>query len=322
MSTNTMTLTNWNYERFGNTIISATNAILVAALYKCNLALPNRLYGIDKFVAKNNILCAHDLMSITSIHLNATCNIKQPSRYWWFYNASSTNNSIVRQQFPHWRSSIHVLHQLRKYLEINATHSLGLPYPVSANTSCLAAHVRSGDIFNGSYSKKDGHWHSAIVHPGYLQPPLSYFLSIAKSYLNRSTQGHVYFLCEDLLNPVCEVLTVISATDPSMSVVTTSFRETLNLIHSCEEVVLSKSSLNGFLMLSERLRRVHQFGVSPGRENHTTPAEVTVTKVGHRAVGYDTAHPWDNSEASRHRLLQPYEMQAHSCWYIYYHSVS
>lgn len=58
----------------------------------------------------------------------------------------------------------------------------------------LAIHIRSGDIFSHG------------IHPGYVQPPLSYYTRIIEDMRADGLIDHVSITCEDRLNPCIDAL--------------------------------------------------------------------------------------------------------------------
>eukprot|EP01033_Poteriospumella_lacustris_P012533 gene12533-8959_t len=204
---------------------------------------------------------------------------------------------------------------VREYIGLNRTHSFGHECLKPEEASCLGVHVRSGDVFRGDFNVTDGHWNpSKHIHRGYQQPPLEYYLFGIKSFLQRHRaqsrrKVQVIIACEDLLNPVCEILDAFSKVEDSWQFIQDDLKKTLQAITCCEEVLLSHSSLSLVLQLSPRLRHLHRYEETVHCDKWN---ESRYNVTHYRAVGYN-ASDWYNTELQRHNLLRPYDIEHNSC---------
>ena len=299
---NVVSIKNWNYGRLGNTLASVKNAVRYSLHHKCDLLLPDTLIGITNYSVPKSFFCTSRSPSAVNNHMrNASmCNISHNSDFWWNTAVDSSQNVDL---------------YLQEYIGLNRTHSFGHECLNPEEASCLGVHVRSGDVFRGDFNVTDGHWNpSAHIHSGYQQPPLEYYLFGIKSFLqrHRAQSGRkvkVIIACEDLLNPVCEILDVLSEAEDSWQFVQDDLKKTLQAITCCEEVLLAQSSLSLVLQLSPRLRHLHYYsGYAPCGKSEESRYNVT----RYRAVGYNYSQ-WHNTELERHNLLRPYEIEQSSC---------
>lgn len=89
---------------------------------------------------------------------------------------------------------------------INATHAFGRRCP---SEPYLGLHVRSGDLFRGTWGR-DGQWVPGEgIHPLYTQPSLSYYTRCIEDAAQRGV-ARVRVTCEDMNNPVCLALRAFS----------------------------------------------------------------------------------------------------------------
>lgn len=206
------------------------------------------------------------------MHNGSMCNISHNSDFWWNTAVDSSQN---------------VDSYLQEYIGLNRTHSFGYECLKPEEASCLGVHVRSGDVFRGDFNVTDGHWNpSAHIHGGYQQPPLEYYLFGIKSFLQRhkaqsGQKVKVIIACEDLLNPVCEILDALSEVEDSWQFVQDDLKKTLQAITCCEEVLLAQSTMSLVLQLSPRLRHLHYYaGYAPCGKSEELRYNVTPLQSG------------------------------------------
>lgn len=199
---------------------------------------------------------------------------------------------------------------------MNETHSFGKKCHDSNQETCLAVHIRSGDVFRGSYDE-NRHWVSEKVHHLYQEPPLDYYMHAIKWFRQRhqnSTRYSIIIACENDNNPVCEIFRLLSETDEDLKMIYADLLSTLQTVTCCEELVLSFSTLSLVLKLSPRIRHVSSYGNCLSRlfNYGFIPFPTQYYESTFLAVGFNISS-WNNSEFERYNMLKPYEVVRNEC---------
>ena len=158
-------INNW-YGRLGNNIIQLCNIIDISIAYKHNI----------KFNVKK--LNFFDL-SVIENYFNKYNNSKilKDNKYNFF------NRRILPFPDDIFKQNVEERNQLlKKAFVINNINKLP--------ENDVVVHIRSGDIF------------SSRPHPGYIPPPLSYYIK----EINKYNYDKIHIICEDTKNPVVNEL--------------------------------------------------------------------------------------------------------------------
>jgi hypothetical protein len=166
----TLKIVAW-YARLGNNLIQLYNIIDIALYFNYNIIIPKHKYFNSTNILINNNnndeICITDIQSKNFFYKNK---IEQFGNSW--KNTNDTNKTkkilnIIRNLF------------IYKYNTLE---------PLENNS--LTIHIRSGDIFSNN------------PHPGYICPPLSYYINI----INSKKYDKIYLIAEDTKNPCINLL--------------------------------------------------------------------------------------------------------------------
>lgn len=113
----------------------------------------------------------------------------------------------------------------------------------------LVIHIRSSDVFN-----------KRKVHPGYGQPPLSYY----KLCIEHFCPNQVTIVCEDRSNPVIpELESWLLMEKLSVTIQCSDLWSDLKVLNSASAIVLSRGTFSlASIALNRDLKRVYSFGVT------------------------------------------------------------
>lgn len=182
--------------------------------------------AIQLAVSKNYniILPRHKYFSKTYICLNKQIGINSK-------RISDPNNYFYSPNIPDVDQN-RVLQILRGCFTIKDVKAL--------DAEDLVIHIRSGDIFD-----KD-------PHPGYIMPPLSYYLDIIRA----NTFKNIYLLAEDRKNPCINALLELY---PSIQFELQPLEKDIRLILGAVNVVSSYGSMiDSLLLFSDNIKRVYR----------------------------------------------------------------
>ncbi len=168
------------------------------------------------------------------------------------------------------------------FLGHNETHVGGLP--CSRYKFDLAMQIRAGDVFRGAYNG-NGSWLPFKVHPGYAQPPLSFYIKCLQDNLQPGQRAVA--VCQDFTNPVAATLRMMARSSSlawNLTVVSLpNLNETLATLGCAPVVCGAKSSFSSVYSNSFHTKRM----VKP------TDGELRQVYEGH----------WMNTAKQRERML-------------------
>lgn len=155
----------------------------------------------------------------------------------------------------------------------------------------LTIHLRSGDIFSGDNP-----------HPGYAQPPLSFYLAVVDECKPR----RVKLIFEDFGNPVISALLhELKSRKIIVSVIDGPIEEALLEIYRSTNFVAARGSFSSpMLAMSPHVRRIYSWGAFPHRRlGENWKREVSVIEA--HGSGYsELVTPWRNSQVQRTAMLE------------------
>jgi len=200
------------------------------------------------------------------------------------------------------------LQLLRRYFNINRTHTLGKP---CSSTDHVALHVRSGDVARGGYGQ-DGKYNPSGVHQGYGLYPTAYYTSVMREIRTRRDNSPVTFFvfCETMGNPSCEFFEKLSALDENVVMrVNQTLIDDLRLMLCASEVAVSHGTFAHVFSLPLQPQIIHTFSSLPGHNNRSCQ------KVWHwmenselRANFENVTKVWKNTGFQRHEVDAAYVM--------------
>jgi len=150
------------YGRFGNNIVQLIRAMHISLFYHCNLIIPPHKFFNSTYIK------IYDDIDKNAPNIS---NELQPVTY-FFAGAKNVDKKIWKS-----RKGKKIIEILKKYF---------IPKPIHLHENDLVIHIRGGDIF-GPFGG----------HPGYIQPPLSYYTNIIKN----NEFNDIYICSEDTKNP-------------------------------------------------------------------------------------------------------------------------
>jgi len=205
---------NW-FGRLGNNIIQLCNAIHISLYYKETIELPKHHFfnvNIIKEYFKNN---KNNLLITDNFNFYYKSKIKNISA-----EAFETNNE----------ETINIL--LKAFIiKENDIKKL--------EDDTIVIHIRSGDIFNNN------------PHPGYIPPPLSYYVNI----LNNNTYNKIIIIAEDTKNPVIDALLKLY---PNSYYNKNSLEDDIKIILGATHIIKSIGTfIPSLLMLSNNINKIY-----------------------------------------------------------------
>ncbi|TNJ34072.1 hypothetical protein [Prosthecochloris vibrioformis] len=158
------------------------------------------------------------------------------------------NKTLLEGAFFYTNRNDYFHNDSNRYSDIQSfKHGLGLYYDNKISTYDLVIYVRSGDIFS----------QNNYIHPGYGQPPLSYYIKIIKNI--RPNKIQIVF--ENRFNPVIDELEgFIKDNSIPYAVQSGSIREDINALLSARSIISGNGTfLPGIISLSENIETVYSF---------------------------------------------------------------
>jgi hypothetical protein len=223
--------------------------------------------AIQLAVSKNYnvIMPRHKYFSKTYISLNKQIGINSK-------RISDPNNYFYTSDLPNINYN-RVLQILRDCFTIKDVKAL--------DAEDLVIHIRSGDMFD-----KD-------PHPGYIMPPLSYYLDIIRT----NTFKNIYLLAEDRKNPCINALLELY---PTIQFQLQPLEKDIRLILAAVNVVSSYGSMiDSLLLFSNNIKRVY-------RPSYSTilfkldSVEYIITDLDEYK---ESMSPWRNTAEQREMIL-------------------
>lgn len=240
-------VTEWSgYGRTGNALISIIKALNFA--YTCKLTIQLPLHDIFQAFDIQPDHSNFDFRSrngtIPRFCSNVTLPITRRAGFFWKFPESVGVNSSdykkAQEEIPKFESKEPCL---RKYLGICEPHYCVFP-PKSAMTdqqNTIVGHVREGDVFPANFSEYK-------VHPGYGQPPLSYYLQAFAAYKTIVVVGQ-----PGNMGPVRKMMQLLNKVNVMESrdvhLTNGSWKEDVRVLMCAQNIVISKSTLIGLFSL-------------------------------------------------------------------------
>lgn len=145
----------------------------------------------------------------------------------------------------------------------------------------LVIHIRSGDIFD-----KD-------PHPGYIMPPLSYYVDIIRA----NTFKNIYLLAEDRKNPCINALLELY---PSIQFELQPLEKDIRLILGAVNVVASYGTMiDSLLLFSDNIKRVYRPSYYLRIINQEHINYITIDLNNYKKL----LSPWKNTREQREIML-------------------
>ena len=223
--------------------------------------------AIQLAVSKNYnvIIPRHPYFSKTYISLNKQIGINSK-------RISDPNNYFDSPNIPDIDQN-RVLQILRDCFTVKDVKAL--------DTEDLVIHIRSGDIFD-----KD-------PHPGYIMPPLSYYVDIIRT----NTFKNIYLIAEDRKNPCINALLELY---PTIQFELQPLEKDIRLILGAVNVVASYGTMiDSLLLFSDNIKRVY-------RPSYSTilfkleSVEYIITDLDNYK---ESMSPWKNTAEQRETML-------------------
>ncbi|APZ55190.1 discoidin domain-containing protein [Salipiger abyssi] len=160
-----------------------------------------------------------------------------------------------------------------------------------SRSSELVFHIRSGDIF------------SPNPHPGYVQPPLSYYTTILDDLRARGLIDRVCIVSEDRLNPCIGALEAhVAAQGLPLRMQSGTLAEDVGYLLGATHVVFGFGTFGyGICLLAENFASVHVFGMAKyGGLSNIGALKVLSTPPGE----YIDAGQWNGKPEQLRKMLE------------------
>ena len=239
------------------------------------------------------------------------CNRTGSARDWYLKRHEQGSGACGLQPPPSVHEAAEATRAVHRVFGINSTHAFGRD--CRAAPPYLAAHVRSGDVFQGNWDK-DGGWMPGKVHPDYGQPVLSYYVQCVAAARRDGVQRMIV-VCEDFRNPVCLALRTMAPLVDGLSVRRLPLLETLQTLGCASRVCkavgsfssISQNSYHNRIVTAPNKTDVHFPVVSPARVIQTKDTN-QVPRPSHDGELWqsrDTSE-WTNTCLQREGMLLRY----------------
>lgn len=273
---------------------------------KFNLKATRRLRFANSLVQIANMIHIAQHMDGCTVHLPA----------YWFLNSTSFRLSIglkilIADKSPPegitFAGAFFYLHSLlpickntkpNRYKilqEIKPYLNLGLSTNHPLGDKDLVIHVRYGDIFS-----------EQKVHPGYGQPPFSYYKKVIES----DSWDRIYVVFEDLKNPVINlILDYCINNDIRSDVVSGELKSDIDFLLRARNIVAGRGTfMAGVLALSDCVQQVYIFDSGFSTWGNLNPRVTKITDVTGEFKRAVLSNNWSNSESQR-QLMCTYPVE-------------
>jgi|GEM_PF-2924411 len=219
-----------NLGRFGNAIIQLCNAISIAQKINAKNVKILDLEGMDKLFLKNKVFVCKGIRVSISNCFDTSENVLLGNFFYSNLQKNITNSKLSGVE--------EVASELSNFLIFDQTESF--------EPTTLVIHIRSGDIFSGKN-----------VHPGYGQPPLSYYTLLLK----KENPDNVVIVFEDNENPVIdELIYYCKKRSINVSSVSSSLRKDVEVLLKAKCLVAGFGTFVPIIAsLSRHLEKVYFF---------------------------------------------------------------
>lgn len=200
--------------QLGNLIKKIQHAIQVALVYNYNVIIPYHKYFNTTYIVINPDVTKSHPCILDKHDFFIACLIKNIDSNLFFKNKNKEDAMNI----------------LKKIFKIrNTTH---------LESTDLLIHIRSGDIF-------------VNPHPGYVMPPLSYFIDI----INKNSFTDIYLVAEDTRNPCILKLLELY---PKIKFTIQSLEKDIDLILGASNVISTYGSfIPSLLTISEHVKNIY-----------------------------------------------------------------
>ena len=153
----------------------------------------------------------------------------------------------------------------------------------------MAIHIRAGDIFT-----------DAVPHPGYTQPPLSYYQVAIRDAVRRYGVNAVHVVFEDRSNPCVSALEEwLSATNLNWECTSLGFMSDARAIISASIACIGAGSFApALLLMSTRIKAVYRFRAS----QRPLPPDADLHQIIERPGTY--IKDWHGTPEQRQLMVQ------------------
>lgn len=157
---------------------------------------------------------------------------------------------------------------------------------------CLTIHLRSGDVFEPN------------PHPGYTQPPLSFYTKVIEDAREKLSITQVQLVFEDRKNPCVERLeTFVKSAGLALKIQSGSFQEDVSVLLSARNLVFGYGTFGlGICLMSKERQSVYVFGASGFPYSKFTSLRQVTVFDDHSGI-YPRVGDWEASEAQLDLML-------------------
>ena len=163
-------------------------------------------------------------------------------------------------------------------------------------------HLRGEDVFAKHFN------HQKAVHPGYPQPPLSYYRGVVKRLVRKKGVKRIIIMPQDHLNPaflpLWQSLQSIK-NEATVELLSLGLLDTVILLLSCSYLIGSRGTfVPAFGSLSLRLKALVSFRDFANFDSILSAKKVKTIAIMDQAARYTPVGSWDSSEEQINLMLQ------------------
>ena len=168
-------------------------------------------------------------------------------------------------------------------------------------------HLRGEDVFRKYFN------HQRAVHPGYPQPPLSYYKGVVKRLVRKKGINRIILMPQDCMNPVFVPLwesLKSMGNEASVELLSVGLLDTVILLLSCTYLISSRGTfVPSFGSLSSRLKAIVSFRDFANFDTVLSARKIKTILIKDQAASYTPVGTWNSSE-EQIKLMLSYPMSS------------
>lgn len=259
--------------RMGNVIIQMVNALFFAK--RCGLSA---VVANKSLIGEKGVTIERDGLTLYSVGSTPPDGLYIEGDF--FYPDAMSNGSISPSKAEKYKVA-------QRFL-VPMVRESGLS-PIEADDKELVIHIRSGDIFQPN------------PHPGYIQPPLGFYITIIDDLLEDKEIDKVCIVCEDRENPCINALEKRVAEFGLPCVIQSgTLRQDVQRLLAAKHLVFGSGTFGaGICLLTGTIETLHVFGTTIYRDL----PNIKRSAIYYADAGYIKDGDWIGSAAQRKLML-------------------
>lgn len=259
--------------RMGNVIIQMVNALFFAK--RCGLA---SVVANKSLIGERGVSIGRDGLTLHSVGSTPPDGLYIEGDF--FYPDAMSNGAISPSKAEKYEVS-------QRFL-VPLVRESGLS-PIEPDDKELVIHIRSGDIFQPN------------PHPGYIQPPLGFYITILDDLLENKAIDKVCIVCEDRENPCINALEKrVAEFGLPCHVQSGTLRQDVQRLLAAKHLVFGSGTFGaGICLLTGTVETLHVFGTTIYRDLPNVKRGV----IYYADAGYIKDGDWVGSAEQRQLML-------------------